>query len=71
MQLTQLRKSLARLMHVSSYALGIMLVVNSFGTHLLAGAPQGVPEIDASSISAGLGLLAGGVLMLRARRRSK
>ena len=30
-----------------------------------------VPEIDGASLSAGLGLLAGGFLMLRARRRSK
>ena len=30
-----------------------------------------VPEIDGSSLSAGLGLLAGGVLWLRARRKSK
>jgi LPXTG-motif cell wall-anchored protein len=30
-----------------------------------------VPEISPMSISAGLALLAGGVLMLRARRRSK
>jgi hypothetical protein len=30
-----------------------------------------VPEIDGASLSAGLGLLAGGLLMLRARRRSK
>ena len=30
-----------------------------------------VPEIDGASLSAGLGLLAGGVLWLRARRKSK
>ena len=30
-----------------------------------------VPEIDGGSISAGLGLLAAGVLMLRTRRSSK
>jgi len=32
---------------------------------------QGVPEINGSSVSAGLGLLAAGILVLRARRRSK
>ena len=33
--------------------------------------PPGVPEIGPGSISAGLALLAGGVLMLRARRSKK
>ena len=32
---------------------------------------QGVPEINGSSVSAGLGLLAAGILILRARRRLK
>ena len=31
----------------------------------------GVPEINGSSVSAGLGLLAAGILILRSRRRSK
>jgi LPXTG-motif cell wall-anchored protein len=38
---------------------------------LLAGAVPTAPEIDGSLISAGLGLLAGGILILRSRRRSK
>ena len=31
----------------------------------------GVPEINGSSVSAGLGLLAAGILILRSRRSSK
>jgi hypothetical protein len=38
---------------------------------LLAGATPVAPEIDGASISAGLGLLAGGILILRSRRRPK
>lgn len=33
--------------------------------------PANVPEINGASLSAGLGLLAAGVLWLRARRRMK
>jgi len=38
---------------------------------VLATATQDVPEISASALSAGMGLLAAGVLILRSRRRSK
>ena len=38
---------------------------------VLATANQDVPEISASALSAGMGLLAAGVLILRSRRRSK
>jgi hypothetical protein len=37
-------------------------------TAAFASATAGVPEISPGSISAGLALLAGGVIMLRARR---
>ena len=37
-------------------------------TAAVASASAGVPEISPGSISAGLALLAGGVIMLRARR---
>ena len=58
-------------MRVATYSLGLALIANALGAHLLAGVPVSVPEIDAGSISAGLGLLAGGILILRSRRRSK
>jgi LPXTG-motif cell wall-anchored protein len=50
-----------------------MVTVHALGSNALASEPVGVavPEISPMSISAGLALLAGGVLMLRARRRSK
>jgi hypothetical protein len=54
-----------------AYGLGLFLIVLSAGTKLLAGAPSPVPEIDAGSISGALGLLAGGILILRSRRRTK
>ena len=57
-------------MRVVTYSLGLLMIANALGANLLAGAPA-VPEIDAGSISAGLGLLAGGILILRSRRRSK
>jgi hypothetical protein len=57
-------------MRVVTYSLGLLVIASALGANLLAGAPA-VPEIDASSISAGLGLLAGGILILRSRRRSK
>ena len=50
------------------YAAVLMLMV-SVATPVFAGTvgPAPVPEIDGGSLSAGLGLLAGGVLLLRAR----
>jgi hypothetical protein len=54
-----------------AYTLGLLLILFSGGSTLLAGTVSAAPEIDAGSISAGLGLLAGGILILRARRRSK
>ena len=48
------------------YGAGLLTVVASLSTALMAGAP-GVPEISGGSLSTGLGLLAGGILMLRAR----
>ena len=53
-------------------AAAVMLAVHALGTIVLASGPTvAAPEIGPGSISAGLALLAGGVLMLRARRRSK
>jgi len=45
-----------------------MLIVLAFGaTPLLAGTVLQVPEIDGGTITTGLGLLTGAVLLLRAR----
>lgn len=49
--------------------LAVMLALHTLSTGALASNAVAVPEINPGSISAGLALLAGGVLMLRARRR--
>ena len=51
--------------------LALVLSVHALGTNALASVPTPVPEIGPASLSAGVALLAGGVLLLRARRRSK
>ena len=48
------------------YGAGLLTVLASLSTTVMAGAPV-VPEISGGSLSTGLGLLAGGILMLRAR----
>jgi hypothetical protein len=52
-------------MRLATFAAGFLLVVASFSTVVLAGFQ--VPEISAGSLTAGLGLLGGSILMLRAR----
>ena len=54
-----------------SYSCGVLMLVYAIQGNLLATITAPVPEIDSSSISAGLGLLAAGILILRSRRRSK
>ena len=51
-------------------ALGLMLGVHALGTEAFAQTAP-VPEISPASLSAGIALLTGGVLVLRSRRRSK
>jgi hypothetical protein len=50
------------------YAAALLMLVISAGQSLLATAVVPAPEIDGGTLSAGLACLAGGVLMLRARR---
>jgi len=52
-------------------AAAVAAIVVMANVPVLATAIQDVPEISASALSAGLGLLAAGVLILRSRRRSK
>ena len=56
-------------MKVAAYVLGISIAMLSTASYAFAGAVA--PEIDPGSISGGLGLLAGGLLIARARWRSK
>jgi len=51
-------------------AAGVLLLVLSASDAALA-QTQPAPEIDGASITAGLGVLGAGVMMLRARRRSR
>ena len=63
----------SRLMRICGYGLGVVSLVIATQGHLRAGilAAAPAPEIDGASISAGLGLVAAAVLILRSRRRSK
>jgi uncharacterized protein (TIGR03382 family) len=51
-----------------SYGLALLLVVHSMTGTALAGTVVQTPEIDGSTVTAGLGLLTAGVLLLRARK---
>ena len=53
------------------YGLGVIAAVLAVSGQLHAGTTIPTPEIDGSSLSAGLGLLAAGAMILRARMRSK
>jgi hypothetical protein len=55
-------------MRFAMYGTGFAIVLASLSTAVMAGGATAVPEIDGSSFTAALGLLAGGILMLRARR---
>jgi len=48
-------------------AMAVLVAVQAMSSLAYAGTPTVVPEIDGGTISAGLGLLSAGVLMLRAR----
>jgi hypothetical protein len=56
---------------LSTYSLGLALIVAVLATTLAAGTPQSVPEVDGSSIVTGLALASGAVLIVRSRRRTK
>jgi hypothetical protein len=53
------------------YALGVITMVLAMHSQAQAGAVTPVPEIDGSTLSAGFGLLAAGVLIVRSRMKSK
>ena len=56
-------------MKLLTFGLGVMLAVAALAGSASAGATQPAPEISAGSVSAALGLLSAGILVLRARRR--
>jgi hypothetical protein len=57
-----------RFVRTCSFALGMLVAVHSIGGIALASTAAAVPEIDGSSVSAGLGLLTAGILLVRARK---
>jgi len=58
-------------MRSALYLLGALLIFASLGANVYAGVPPitppPVPEINPGMITSGLGLLAGGAMILRAR----
>ena len=52
----------ARWMEKATYGLGLLASILSLSANLFALNPVEAPEIDATTMSAGLGLLAAGVL---------
>ncbi len=55
----------------STAAAGVLVAVCMLGVGLSAAITAQVPEIDASAIPAGIGVLTAGILILRARRGAK
>lgn len=56
-------------MRVSLYLLGVAVMAASLQVALGAIPPPSVPEVDAASAVSALGLLSGGIMVLRARLR--
>jgi hypothetical protein len=56
-------------MKLVTYGLGVLLAVAALAGSANAGNNLPTPEISAGSVSAALGLLSAGILVLRARRR--
>ena len=56
---------------VSLGVLAMAVAMVAIEAPMLASIDVAVPEIDGASLSSGLGLVAAGVLWLRARRQSK
>jgi MYXO-CTERM domain-containing protein len=63
-----MRSSVVR---ICGYSLGVIAMLIGLEGLALAGTIPSTPEIDGGTISAGLGVLAAGLLILRSRRRTK
>ena len=59
----------ARVIRGALYGGGLLLVMLTVQSGLAAGAVVQAPEIDGSSLTAGLGLLTAAVLIVRSRSR--
>jgi hypothetical protein len=51
------------------YVLGLVVIAASVQTAVSAAVPVAAPEIDGGTLASGLGLLSGGIMVLRARFR--
>jgi hypothetical protein len=58
----------SRLTRLAVMTFGVLALVGSANVRLFAAGTPPAPEIDGASLTAGLGLLTAGVLMIRARR---
>jgi len=61
----------SQVVRAACYGLGVIAIVLSIQGQALAGSVTQVPEIDGSTLSAGLGLLAAGAMIIRSRMRLK
>jgi MYXO-CTERM domain-containing protein len=61
----------ASIARVGLYTVALLATLGAAEAPLWALAPVDVPEINSSSLTAGLGLLAAGILILRSRRRPR
>jgi hypothetical protein len=57
-----------RIARMCCFGFGVLMVSVSMAGTALAGGPVQTPEIDGSTVTAGLGLLTAGILLMRARR---
>jgi len=61
----------SHILRTAWYGLGVIALVLSTHSLAFAGSLPRAPEIDGGSLSAGFGLLAAGVLIVRSRMKSK
>jgi len=61
----------SQIVRAAWYGLGVIAMVLAVQGQALAAALPQAPEIDGSTLSAGLGLLAASVMIVRSRMRSK
>ena len=61
----------SQIVRAAWYGLGAIALVLSVQGQALAGDVVRTPEIDGSTLSAGMGMLAAGVMIVRSRMKSK
>ena len=61
----------SNIIRICGYGFGLIAILVAVPSYLLAGTPTAAPEMDVSSISAAVGVVAAGVLILRSRHGLK